>query len=303
MKISSMGYCVKQGFKNIHRNRLFSLASVATMSACIFLFSIFFSVVQNMQYMIKEAQKNTCITCFFEIGISNEQIQSIGNRISQLNHVITPITYTSPEEAWEHYKKVYFKDKMELAEGFENDNPLANSASFTIYIDSADALANVSSIIENMEGVRSVKKSEITANVFTDISGLVSLVSVVTILILFLVAWFLISNTVSVGISVRKEEIAIMKLLGAKNGFVKMPFLVEGIIIGLVGAMLPMVMFYYLYENVVTYIAGKFTFLSNILIFLPIKEVMNVLLPISIVLGMGIGFLASSSTIKKHLKV
>lgn len=303
MKVRSMGYCVRQGFKNIRRNRLFSLASVATMAACIFLFGIFFCVVQNVQYMVKEAQKNTCITCFFEAGTTNERIVSIGKTIQQMNHVITPITYTSPEEAWEHYKNVYFKDKMELAEGFENDNPLANSASYTIYLDSADALATVSSMIENIDGVRSVKKSEITANMFTDFSGLVSLVSVTTILILFLVAWFLISNTISVGIAVRSEEIAIMKLLGAKNSFVRMPFLVEGIVIGFIGAMLPMVMIYYLYQNVVTYIASRFTFLSSILVFLPVEDVLQTLVPVAAVLGIGIGFLASSTTIKKHLKV
>ena len=302
MKISSLGYCIKQGFKNIYRNRLFSLASVATMVACIFLFGIFFCVAKNVSYMVTEVEKNTCLTVFFDVGTSDARIESIGKTIQQMENV-TLIEYTSPEEAWEKYKVKYFGDRMDLADGFEEDNPLANSASYTVYLDSADALATVAASVENIDGVRSVKRSEITANSLTDVSGLVSMISLTMIVVLFLVALFLIGNTVSVGIAVRKEEIAIMKLIGAKNSFVRAPFIVEGIVIGFVGAMLPMIVIYYLYENVVYYIINRFTFLSNILAFLPVRNVFATLVPIAAILGIGIGFLGSYTTLRKHLKV
>lgn len=302
MKISSLGYCIKQGFKNIYRNRLFSLASVATMAACIFLFGIFFCVAKNVSYMVTEVEKNTCLTVFFDVGTSDARIESIGKTIQQMENV-TLIEYTSPEEAWEKYKVKYFGDRMDLADGFEEDNPLANSASYTVYLDSADALATVVASVENIDGVRSVKRSEITANSLTDVSGLVSMISLTMIVVLFLVALFLIGNTVSVGIAVRKEEIAIMKLIGAKNSFVRAPFIVEGIVIGFVGAMLPMIVIYYLYENVVYYIINRFTFLSNILAFLPVRNVFATLVPIAAILGIGIGFLGSYTTLRKHLKV
>ena len=302
MKISSLGYCIKQGFKNIYRNRLFSLASVATMSACIFLFGIFYSVVTNVSYMVEEAEKNTCLTVFFDVGVTDARIESIGKTIQQMDNVIL-IEFTSAEEAWEKYKVKYFGDRMDLAEGFEDDNPLADSASYTVYLDSADALSAVAASVENIDGVRTVRRSEITANSLSDVSGLVSMVSITMIVVLFLVALFLIGNTVSVGISIRKEEIAIMKLLGARNAFVRAPFIVEGIVIGFVGAMLPMIVIYYLYENVVYYIISRFTFLSNILAFLPIKTIFSTLLPVAAILGVGIGFLGSYMTLRKHLKV
>ena len=302
MKISSLGYCIKQGFKNIYRNRLFSLASVATMSACIFLFGIFYAVVTNVSYMVEEAEKNTCLTVFFDVGVTDARIESIGKTIQQMDDVIL-IEFTSAEEAWEKYKVKYFGDRMDLAEGFENDNPLADSASYTVYLDRADSLAEVAASVENIDGVRAVRRSEITANSLSDVSGLVSMVSVTMIIVLFLVALFLIGNTVSVGISIRREEIAIMKLLGARNAFVRAPFIVEGIVIGFVGAMLPMVVIYYLYENVVYYIISRFTFLSNILAFLPIRTIFSTLVPVAAVLGVGIGFLGSYSTLRKHLKV
>ena len=133
MKISSLGYCIKQGFKNIYRNRLFSLASVATISACIFLFGIFFCVARNVDYMVTEVEKNTCLTVFFDVGVGSARIESIGKTIQQMDSV-TLIEYTSPEEAWEKYKVKYFGDRMDLAEGFEEDNPLADSASYTVYL-------------------------------------------------------------------------------------------------------------------------------------------------------------------------
>lgn len=302
MKISSMGYCIKQGFKNIRRNRLFSLASVATMAACIFIFGIFYAVTQNISYMVEEAEKNTCIKVFFDEGITNERIESIGKTIQQMDNIAL-IEYVSAEQAWERYKEIYFADEPELAEGFADDNPLADSASYTIYLTQADALQEVSTSIEHIDGVRKVKKSEITANSLVDVSGLVSMVSVATIVVLFLVAWFLIGNTVATGITVRSEEIAIMKLLGAKNGFVRAPFIVEGVVIGLVGAMLPMAAIYFLYENVVNFIVNKFLFLSNILVFLPVETIFDSLLPVAAILGMGIGFLGSYTTLRKHLKV
>lgn len=194
MKISSLGYCIRQGFKNIYRNRLFSLASVATMAACIFLFGIFYCVARNMTYMVTEVEKNTCLTVFFDVGVTDERIEFIGKTIQQMQGVAL-IEYTSPEEAWDKYKVKYFGDKMELAEGFEQDNPLANSASYTVYLNSADVLAAISAGVENIDGVRSVKRSEITANSLIDVSGLVSMVSLTMIVVLFLVALFLIGNT------------------------------------------------------------------------------------------------------------
>ena len=281
---------------------MYSLASMATMAACIFMFGIFFCLVQNINYIVKIAESGVAVTAFFDEDMSEAEIKEIGERIEARSEV-SEMVFVSAEEAWEEYKEVYFSENPKLAEGFADDNPLVDSASYTIYLSKADALQRVSYQIENIDGVRKVNKSEITANSLVDASGLIGMVSITTIVVLFLVAWFLIGNTVSVGITVRSEEIAIMKLLGAKNGFVRAPFIVEGVIIGLIGAMLPMVAIYFLYDNVVSYIVNKFLFLSNILTFLPVKEIFTSLVPIAAILGVGIGFLGSYTTLRKHLKV
>ena len=122
-------------------------------------------------------------------------------------------------------------------------------------------------------------------------------------MILIAVAVFLISNTIRTGISVRREEIAIMKLIGATDYFVRAPFIVEGVLIGLIGSVIPLILLYFVYSNVVSYVAEKFVFLSSMLNFLPVGQVFKVLVPVALLLGVGIGFLGSRVTTKRHLNV
>ena len=151
--------------------------------------------------------------------------------------------------------------------------------------------------------MREVRRSEIVANTLSDFNRLIRYVSAGIILILLCVAVFLISNTVTVGIAVRKEEIAIMKLIGATDYLVRVPFVVEGILIGLIGSALPLILLYGMYSKLIGYIMEKFNFLSSLLTFLPANTVFRALTPVALVLGVGIGFLGSFVTIRKHLKV
>ena len=117
------------------------------------------------------------------------------------------------------------------------------------------------------------------------------------------VSIFLISNTITMGITVRREEIAIMKYIGAKDFFVRAPFVVEGMLLGLIGTVIPLVALYFLYNKAVVYVLTKFAVLNSILDFLSVNAVYHYLVPISLVLGMGIGLIGSAVTIRKHLKV
>lgn len=302
MRFNTMIYCLKQGIRNIFRNKLFSLASISTMAACIFLFGLFYAIVMNVQYMVQEAETSLCVTVFFEPGTSETRIKVIGEEI-KLQPQVSEIEYTSANEAWESFKEVYFEGNEKYAEAFMGDNPLANHSSYTIYLKSADLQDELVAYLEKVPEIRKINKSDITANSFADFGILIGYVSGAIILILLAVAIFLISNTVSVGITVRREEISIMKLIGATDFFVKAPFLVEGILIGFIGAALPLAAIYYLYNNVIQYILEKFSILSNIMVFLPVKEVFHSLLPVGLLLGVGIGFIGSSMTTRKHLKV
>ena len=317
MRISTFGYVGKQGVKNIWRNKMFSLASIATMSACIFLFGLFFSILVNFQYIIKSAEEGVAITVFFNDDATEEQKKEIGEQLESRDDV-SEVKYVSADDAWAEFQKEYFGDNPELAEGFKDDNPLAGSDNYEVYMktvkgDDKDLIAKSKSLsatqqdlvkfAQSLDGVRQVNKSDVVANTLSSVNMLVAYVSIAIIAILLGVSIFLISNTVTTGITVRKEEIAIMKYIGAKDFVVRSPFVIEGLIIGLFGAAIPLALLYFLYDKAVVYIMEKFSILKNIITFLPVGNVYIYLLPIGLVMGIGIGFLGSYFTVRQHLRV
>lgn len=302
MRISTVGYSMKQGVKNIGRNKMFSIASIATMAACIFLFGLFYSIVINFNYIVEKAEEGVAITVFFEEDATQSQKDKIGDELKTADGVLE-VNYISADEAWDKFKGDYFGESGDLAEGFKSDNPLANSDNYEVYMEDVSKQKDVVAFAEGLEGVRKVNKSDVVAKTLTSVNKLVGYVSVAIIAILLAVSIFLISNTVTMGITVRREEIAIMKYIGAKDGFVRAPFVIEGLIIGAVGAVIPLVMLYFMYDKAISYITTRFSLLNNIVDFLPVATVYKTLLPVGIVLGVGIGFLGSFFTIRKHLKV
>ena len=302
MRISTVGYSMKQGVKNIGRNKMFSIASIATMAACIFLFGLFYSIVINFNYIVEKAEEGVAITVFFEEDATQSQQDKIGDELKTADGVLE-VNYISADEAWDKFKGDYFGESGDLAEGFKSDNPLANSDNYEVYMEDVSKQKDVVAFAEGLEGVRKVNKSDVVAKTLTSVNKLVGYVSVAIIAILLAVSIFLISNTVTMGITVRREEIAIMKYIGAKDGFVRAPFVIEGLIIGAVGAVIPLVMLYFMYDKAISYIMTRFSLLNNIVDFLPVATVYKTLLPVGIILGVGIGFLGSFFTIRKHLKV
>ncbi len=298
MRISTFFYTIKQGIINIFRNKWFSLASIATISACLFLFGLFFAVLMNVDSIVKTAQEGVSVTVFFDEGISQERIEMIGEMIDKRPEVAKK-RFISAEEAWETFKVEYLG---EYSDGF-TENPLADSASYEIYMNDVSMQPALVTYLEGVEGIRLVNRSEVTAASLTGINALIAYVSIGIIAILFAVSIFLISNTVTIGISVRKEEINIMKYIGATDFFVRSPFVIEGMLIGIVGALIPVGIIYVIYNHVIEYIMTEFASISNLLAFVSVEKIFAQLLPISIVMGVGIGFLGSITTVRKHLKV
>ena len=299
MRISTFFNTLKQGIINIIRNKWFSLASVATNSACLFLFGLFYAVITNFQSIVKSAEEGVSVTIFFQPGTTEEQIMDIGSKIEARDEV-SKIEYTSPEQAWEYYKENWIPE--EFSDGFP-DNPLENSASYAIYMKDISQQTALVDYLNSIPEIRTVNQSELAASTLTGVNALVAYVSAGIILILLLVSVFLISNTVTIGISVRKEEISIMKYIGATDFFVRAPFVIEGILIGVFGSALPLGTIYVLYNKVVEYIGTKFSVLSGLLNFLPVNTVFSTLAPVVVAIGVGIGFLGSFITVRKHLRV
>ena len=292
MRPSTIWYTLKQGIVNIKRNWMFSLASILTMAACIFLVGVFYSLVTNVDNIAHKVEQEVPVTVFFDEGTTQEQMEEVGNLI-QARPEVERIEFESAEQAWENFKDQYFQGS-DAANGFKDDNPLVNSANYHVYLNQIE---------KQTELVSYINQSEKAANTLGNFNKLVSYASMIIIAILLIISIFLISNTVSVGIAVRKEEIGIMKYIGATDGFVRAPFLLEGMVLGLIGAAIPLTVLYFLYNTTVEYILTRFNVLTGVVDFIPVWKVYQTLLPMGLALGIGIGLIGSFLTSRKHLRV
>ena len=311
MKISTLFYTIKQGFANIFRNKWYSLASIATISACLFLFGLFYSIVANFQNILKTAEEGVSITVFFHSEMDNceshaegqvpsgQRIEEIGQEITKRAEV-SDVQFKSADEAWATFGPDYFGE--DYAEGFP-ENPLAGEDTYEIFLSDVSMQDALVTWLQSIPEVRKVNYSEMTANTLSGLNLLIAYVSMGIIVILLAVSIFLISNTVAIGISVRAEEINIMKYIGATDFFVRAPFVLEGMLIGLIGAAVPLGLIYSLYNYALNYVINRFMVLSGFLNFLSVQDIFHFLVPVSLGVGVGIGFLGSISTVRKHLHV
>lgn len=294
---------MKQGLVNICRNIWFSLASTAIISACIFLFCVFFSVIANIEYMVRTAETTMGITVFFDENLTEDEIRNIGAEIeSEKSEMIKEIKFVSVEEAWDSFKTEYFGAEEALAEGFADDNPLAGS-SYEIRLNRITDQDGMVAYLQGLSGVRKVNYSNSAATGLESFNKILGLLFGVLIAMLLAVAVFLISNTISVAAEFRKNENRIMRLIGATNFMIRAPFVVEGTVLGLIGAMIPLGVMLFVYRQTVEYVMNRFELLSGIIQFLPLGTFYPMMSAISLALGGGLGFFVSFFTIRKELRV
>ena len=311
MKISTLFYTIKQGFANIFRNKWYSLASIATISACLFLFGLFYCIVSNFQNILRTAEEGVSVTVFFHSDMDNceshvdgqipseQRLEEIGQEIAKRAEV-SEVQFQSADDAWATFGPDYFGE--DYAEGFP-ENPLAGEDTYEIFLSDVSMQDALVTWLQSIPEVRKVNYSEMTANTLSGLNLLIAYVSMGIIVILLAVSIFLISNTVAIGISVRSAEINIMKYIGATDFFVRAPFVLEGMLIGLIGAAVPLGLIYSLYNYALNYVINRFMVLSGFLNFLSVDEIFHFLIPVSLGVGVGIGFLGSISTVRKHLHV
>ena len=299
-RISTVVYSIGQGGKNLRRNRMFSLASIGTMAACLFLFGIFYFLLQNLQYAIKGAETNVGVTVFFDEGTDVVRIAQIREEIEKRSEVAY-VNYISAEEAWERYRETSLSE--EQAKSFGEDNPLVNSASLEVHTSDVTAQDALVRYIESIPQVRLVNDSKELADMLSSINRAVSIVTTVIIAILAAVAVFLISTTISTGVSIRAQEISIMKLIGATDFFIEAPYFVEGILLGAIGAVIPLVLLNVIYRRISGYITERLvSVLGRGTMLLDSGQVFATLIPLSLAIGIGIGALGTWVTLKKQLR-
>ncbi len=297
----TLGYGFRQGIKNIGQNRLFSLAAIGTIATCLFLLGIFYALISNFQNMVYNAESNVGITVFFDEGTTQKQIDWIKEKVLACK-TVEKVVYISAEEAWDAFQKEMYSKDDKIEDTFGGDNPLKDSASFEVYLSDVSNQESIIHFIKKLDGVRKVNGSNTMASSLTNFNLLITYVSVSIIVLLLMVSVFLISTAVATGIRVRKDEISIMRYIGATDLFIKIPFMVEGILIGLIGAILPLALLWFLYGKMVEFILIHFEVLSRWLTFVNTAEEFKTLIPLSLMVGVGIGFVGSAMSVRKHLR-
>ena len=298
-KIRTLFYCFGQGIRSTWKNRVYSLASAGTITACLLLLGVFYFVVANLNYAVESAESLVGITVFFEDGIEETQILEVKEKI-RTRVEVADVIYISAEEAWENYKRDSLN--AELSETFGSDNPLQDSASLEVSLKDVTMQDVLVRYVKSLEGVRKVNHSESIAESFAGIKTMALVISAGLISILVAVALFLIRTTISMGINVRKEEISIMSIIGATEFFIRAPFVVEGLIIGVLGSILPMGILYVVYGEVVQTLKDQFESVFTTMNFIDRTEIMHRFIPLALMFSLGIGVIASHVTAKRQIR-
>ena len=305
--MSTAGYCLKQGFKNFIGNPLFSLASAATVGACIFLFGMFLILAVNLNAAVIKAETKVGITVFFSEGLDESGKERIRNRILA-EPGVKEVRYISPEEAWEGFQETYFGNDKELTEAFDGENPLAGSDSFEVFMEDVDQQPGMAAMLSELEGIRDVRFASSAVSLMKKLNNGIYGLSAVIIGILFAVSVFLISNTIRVTAVFRRRENEIMKLIGAKDSMISAPFVIEGCMIGLLGMVIPLTGLRLIYSKLtdwfseqVASFAGS-SVLKDVFAMIPYTELRPALLLSGLILGFGMGTLVSIFTVNSHLR-
>lgn len=298
-KIRTLFYCIGQGIRSIWKNRVYSLASAGTITACLLLLGVFYFVIANFNYAVESAESLVGITVFFEEGTTEEQILETKEKI-RMRAEVADVVYISAAEAWENYKAESLNE--ELSATFGSDNPLEDSASLEVSLSDVSMQKILVRHVESMECVRKVNHSESIAESFDGIKTLLWIISISLIAILVAVAVFLIRTTISTGINVRREEISIMSIIGATDFFIRAPFVVEGAIIGILGSVLPIGILYLVYGEVIRTLKEQFDSVFTAMNFIDRTKIMQQFIPLALIFSLGIGIVASHITAKRQIR-
>jgi cell division transport system permease protein len=298
MKIRTTKYLVAQGFGGIWKNRLMSLASIGTIAACLLIVGIAYSIAANVDYMMKGLEQTLGITVYVDEQMEEMEIEQLEATLNKIAHV-QQVQYVSRDEALKRLKED-IGENIGILEGLENDNPLP--ASFEITLEDAKYQEDVIKELNKIQRIE-VKYFKDEAAILVGINNMIRIVSLILISILALIGIMLMANTIKLTVYIRKQEINIMKYIGATDWFIRWPFVMEGILIGLIGAMIPLLLIWFSYNFIIQLLYEKYAIIQNLFKFLGTQEIFAVLFPVSIFIGVGIGIIGSGISIRRYLKV
>lgn len=306
VKLRSAKICIGDGIRNVFRNGLMSFASIGTITVCLILLGVFYCIVANVWHITNELNSSVGVVVFMKEGITEEETKALIDKVAAREEV-KEYKYTSAEEAWQKFREELLEDgtydSENLAAADENGNPLKDSANIEITLNNAADQTSLVVYLESQPEVRKVNYSADTSKAITTVSNWITVIGLAVILLLVIIALILITNTIKLSIYSRRDEISIMKMLGARDAFVRMPFVVEGLFLGLVGAILPCILVWFGYDRLLEVMGSKLGEMSGLVSFVGVGEIVKVLFPAYLILSVVVGGIGAGMSIRKYLRV
>lgn len=301
MRFNNITYLISEGFINIFKNKKASVASLLTMFCAMFIFGIFFVIGENANYIVEQVSSSQGIRVFILNDATDDEINNLESNIWNLGDKIATVRFVSKQEALETMKKE-FGEKSDLLEVYEGDNNIFPAA-FDVNLTDLSYTREVESAISRMENVKEIRSSNQTIDTLIKIANGVKAAIGVIFVLLIIMAVIIIANTVKLTVHARRKEISIMKYVGATNGFIRGPFIVEGILIGVVSALLTLLALASVYNTIIDAIGQSSVLQTMKLSLLTFPNMIQTIGIVFLGLGIGIGIIGSSISMKKYLDV
>lgn len=299
MKHSIFGYLLGEGFRNVFHNKKSSGASLAIMCATMLIFGLFFMIIENLNNAVETLETQQGIQVFIQKTATDAQMEQIGEQIQAIDGV-NKVTFVSKEDALNQTKEK-LKDKQALIAGWDESNPF--KASYLVTLTDLKLSSQVQDEIKKIDNIDSIQSRDETINGLVAIANGVRIVSAVILTLLVLISIFIIGNTIKLTVHARRKEISIMKYVGATNNFIRWPFIVEGMIIGIMASAISIVIVGIVYNIIAdNLVNSQFMKLINMSL-VSFGDMFNSIIITYMLLGIGIGAFGSIISMRKYLKV
>lgn len=300
MRNNTFSYMVHEGFSNVFKNKKSTVVSLVTMICAMFLFGTFFAIGENVNWILEQVQRNQGMEVFIKNEATDTEISELEEKIKSLEGINT-VVFKSKQKALDSMKEK-LKDNQELLEGYEGENNIF-PASFVVTLTDLNLVQEIEEKIVVMDNVKRVTSNNDTISTLMKIANGVKIAIGVISICLLMISTTIISNTIKLTVHSRRKEISIMKYVGATNSFIKWPFMIEGIIIGIVAAIITLLIVGGLYNFIIQGIEKTDILQKMGILLLQFNEIINLIAGAYAILGIGIGILGSSISMKKYLDV
>lgn len=297
MKFESLKYSIKEAFKSIKRNKTLSIASIATVTATLFILGVITLTIANVNEIVDHLGSMVEANIYLLDDISESNRTKIEDKIKSIEGV-NSVIYESKEDALAQVRDQLDDETGELSAGFDEKNPFP--ASFTVNVGEPEVIDNVVSAVENMEGIERIKDARSTIEKVSNLADSIKTGAVVAFIIFIMISLFLIGNTIKITVYTRKREIGIMKYVGATDWFIRWPFIIEGILLGLSGALIAIAILNVAYVMFINSFAQTLIFDFQLV---GAAYIWKVVIWEFIACGLFIGSIGSIVSMRKFLKV